>query len=58
MEMNLIIDNVSSLLEIDRVNDFVVAIIFIAVFVLCLSTVTLEGLAMNLMQTTNLSLPE
>jgi hypothetical protein len=40
--VHLVVGNVARLSEIDRVNDFIVTIVFVAVKILCLSTMTCD----------------
>jgi hypothetical protein len=42
--VHVIIDNVTRSLEVDRVDDLVVAVVFVAARVLCLATVTGAGM--------------
>ena len=42
--MDLVVDNVAGLFVIDRVDDFVVSIVFIAIKILSLATVTFTTL--------------
>lgn len=43
--MHLVVNNVTCLAEVDRVDDFVVAVFFIAIEIFSLTTMTLRSLA-------------
>jgi hypothetical protein len=56
--VHLIIDNMADLAEIDRVDDLVVSVLFVAVEILSLTTVPFKGSASATFGEVHVRLPE